>query len=158
MVRVRDVFSVSWRRRQRDEAGAGEVHIVFPHLHQAHRPDHGGKDPIPNFVFLSTPVVHFSVLDATLFNPGKRLDKYTLIKSMCMSKRSCVSRCNRSNSQVFKRIVQVALSYRREKRGLGSSSLRPERACGWLLRSIWSSCVVEKTSLFTSMGSNVTAH
>lgn len=35
---------------------------------KAHSPDHGGKDPIPNFVFLSTPAVHFSVLDATIFN------------------------------------------------------------------------------------------
>lgn len=40
-------------------------------------------------------------------SPGKYVDKYTLITSICMSNRSCLSRCNLSNDQVFKPIVQV---------------------------------------------------
>lgn len=68
-------------------------------------------------------------------------------------------RCYSSNNQVLSALQVVTECHSREKRGLGFSSLRPQRArSGITITSISSLCVLEKISLFTSVGYNVTAH
>lgn len=143
----------------------GAVHIVFPHFHRARSPDHGGKDPIPNFVFLSTAAVDFSPLDAIELNPGKYVYAHTSTGNKCTSNRSRLSRCYRSNSQVFKRIVQVV--NRVPQPGKAGSWIfflrpfRPERPRGVVTIATVvnvSLYAVEKISLFTSVGYNVSCY
>lgn len=57
-----------------------------------------------------------------------------------MLKRSCLSCCNRSNSQVFKRIVQVVLSATAGKSGVLDFRLLGLSELAVLLRTIWSPC------------------
>lgn len=87
------------------------------------------------------------------------MDKYTLIANICMCNRRCMPCCCRCNinDQVLSALFKLYRMPQPGKRGIGFSLFGLSELTV-LLMGITSLCVMQKISLFTSIGYNVTVH